>query len=39
VRGGSWISEPAAVRVSRRLAMEPDAEEPFIGFRCAVDQL
>lgn len=38
-RGGSWVSEPTAVRVSRRLAMPPDAEEPFIGFRCAVDQL
>jgi hypothetical protein len=25
------------VRVSRRLAMPPDAEEVHIGFRCAID--
>ncbi len=39
VRGGSWISDPAGVRASRRLAMEPDAAEPHIGFRCAIDEL
>jgi formylglycine-generating enzyme required for sulfatase activity len=36
-RGGSWVSEAAGVRASRRLSMPPDAEEPHIGFRCAID--
>jgi formylglycine-generating enzyme required for sulfatase activity len=38
-RGGSWVSDANGVRVSRRLEMFPDAEEPHIGFRCAVDRL
>ena len=38
-RGGSWTSEADGVRVSRRLAVPPDAEEPHIGFRCAIDGL
>jgi formylglycine-generating enzyme required for sulfatase activity len=38
-RGGSWVSDPNGVRVSRRLEMFPDAEEPHIGFRCASDRL
>lgn len=38
-RGGSWVSGEEGVRVSRRLEMPPDAEEPHIGFRCVVDQL
>jgi hypothetical protein len=38
-RGGSWVSDEKGVRVSRRLEMPPDAEEPHIGFRCAVDRL
>ena len=38
-RGGSWVSDADGVRVSRRLQMEPDAEEPHIGVRCAVDGL
>jgi formylglycine-generating enzyme required for sulfatase activity len=38
-RGGSWVSGEDGVRVSRRLEMPPDAEEPHIGFRCAADQL
>jgi len=38
-RGGSWVSDEQGVRVSRRLEMPPDAEEPHIGFRCVVDQL
>jgi hypothetical protein len=38
-RGGSWVSDEEGVRVSRRLEMPPDAEEPHIGFRCVVDQL
>jgi formylglycine-generating enzyme required for sulfatase activity len=38
-RGGSWVSDEDGVRVSRRLEMAPDAEEPHIGFRCVVDQL
>ena len=38
-RGGSWISDAEGVRVSRRLEMEPDAREPHVGFRCAVDTL
>ena len=39
VRGGSWLSDADGVRVSRRLEMPPDAEEPHVGFRCAVDRL
>ena len=38
-RGGSWLSAADGVRVSRRLEMPPDAEEPHVGFRCAVDRL
>jgi hypothetical protein len=38
-RGGSWVSSTDGVRVSRRLQMETDAEEPHIGFRCAIDTL
>jgi formylglycine-generating enzyme required for sulfatase activity len=38
-RGGSWVSESEGVRVSRRLEMPPDAQEPHIGFRCALDRL
>jgi formylglycine-generating enzyme required for sulfatase activity len=38
-RGGSWVSDQDGIRVSRRLEMPPDAEEPHIGFRCAVDRL
>jgi formylglycine-generating enzyme required for sulfatase activity len=38
-RGGSWVSDADGVRASRRLQMETDAEEPHIGFRCAVDAL
>ena len=38
-RGGSWVSSAEGVRVSRRLEMETAAEEPHIGFRCAVDGL
>jgi formylglycine-generating enzyme required for sulfatase activity len=38
-RGGSWVSDPNGVRVSRRLEMFPDAEEPHIGFRCASDRI
>lgn len=38
-RGGSWVSDAAGIRVSRRLEMLPDAEEPHIGVRCAADRL
>jgi formylglycine-generating enzyme required for sulfatase activity len=38
-RGGSWVSDEHGVRVSRRLEMPPDAEEPHVGFRCVVDEL
>jgi formylglycine-generating enzyme required for sulfatase activity len=38
-RGGSWVSDEDGVRVSRRLEMPPDAEEPHIGVRCVVDEL
>jgi formylglycine-generating enzyme required for sulfatase activity len=38
-RGGSWLSDEDGVRVSRRLEMLPDAEEPHIGFRCVIDRL
>jgi formylglycine-generating enzyme required for sulfatase activity len=36
-RGGSFLSEADGVRASRRLDMPPDAEEPHIGVRCALD--
>lgn len=38
-RGGSWISEANGVRVSRRLSLPPDAQEPHVGFRCAANRL
>ena len=38
-RGGSWVSDASGVRVSRRLEMPPDAQEPHIGVRCAADRL
>lgn len=38
-RGGSWLSDPAGLRVSRRLEHFLDTAEPFIGFRCAHDAL
>jgi formylglycine-generating enzyme required for sulfatase activity len=38
-RGGAWVSDANGVRVSRRLAMEPDQAEPFVGVRCAHDRL
>ena len=37
-RGGSFLSEASGVRASKRLEMLPDAEEPHIGFRCALDE-
>jgi formylglycine-generating enzyme required for sulfatase activity len=37
-RGGSWLSDADGVRASRRLEMSPDAQEPHVGFRCAIDQ-
>jgi formylglycine-generating enzyme required for sulfatase activity len=37
-RGGSWVSDARGVRVSRRLALPPDAQEPHVGFRCAMDR-
>ena len=37
-RGGSWVSDAEGVRASRRLQMEPAAEEPHVGFRCALDE-
>jgi len=36
-RGGFWQSDAAALRVSHRLAQEPDGNEIPIGFRCASD--
>jgi len=36
-RGGFWESDPAALRVSRRLAQETDGGEIPVGFRCASD--
>jgi formylglycine-generating enzyme required for sulfatase activity len=38
-RGGSFVSDAPGLRASRRLEMFPDAEEPHIGFRCAIDRL
>jgi formylglycine-generating enzyme required for sulfatase activity len=37
VRGGAWTSLAKDVRVSARLAVEPDRSDPTIGFRCAMD--
>lgn len=36
-RGGFWESEPAAIRVSHRSALETDSADPSIGWRCASD--
>ena len=38
VRGGSWAYGPASARVSNRTEMETDAAEPFVGFRCVLDE-
>jgi formylglycine-generating enzyme required for sulfatase activity len=37
VRGGAWSSEPTGMRASARLERPPDATDPNIGFRCAID--
>jgi formylglycine-generating enzyme required for sulfatase activity len=39
VRGGSWGSDSGSLRASNRAEMYPDAAEPVIGFRCAVDRM
>jgi len=36
-RGGSWVSEASALRVSQRFETESDAVDPRIGWRCARD--
>lgn len=36
-RGGFWESDPAALRVSHRLAQEKEGDQIPIGFRCASD--
>ena len=38
-RGGSWISDATGARVSRRLELPPDASEPHVGLRCALDRI
>jgi formylglycine-generating enzyme required for sulfatase activity len=35
VRGGSFYETPGGARASTRAGMEPDAQYPFYGFRCA----
>jgi formylglycine-generating enzyme required for sulfatase activity len=37
-RGGAWTSPAKDVRVSNRFGIPPDATEPNIGFRCAMDE-
>ena len=37
LRGGSWVSAPAALRVTARVKAEPEFQEWTIGFRCAID--
>jgi formylglycine-generating enzyme required for sulfatase activity len=36
-RGGAWTSGANDVRVTNRLALPPDAAEPNVGFRCALN--
>src|SRR5262249_29055357 len=38
VRGGTFAGGAASIRVSRRAPVEPEAEDPVIGFRCASDR-
>ncbi|MFO0774506.1 MAG: formylglycine-generating enzyme family protein [Nitrospiraceae bacterium] len=35
IRGGSWADLPTALRVSARVAAEPDYRDRTVGFRCA----
>ncbi len=35
LRGGSWINDPAALRVSNRYSAAADYRRPFVGFRVA----
>ena len=35
VRGGGWRFKPGALRTSVRWGLEPSAQRPVIGFRCA----
>jgi formylglycine-generating enzyme required for sulfatase activity len=37
IRGGAWTSEAKGLRASARLERPPDAADPNIGFRCAMD--
>jgi formylglycine-generating enzyme required for sulfatase activity len=37
-RGGSWLSTPAVVRLSRRDSLDGTSRWTDVGFRCALDQ-
>jgi formylglycine-generating enzyme required for sulfatase activity len=39
-RGGGYTTDdPADLRGSARAALEPDVQQPDVGFRCAADQV
>lgn len=37
VRGGSWLGEASAARVSSRVPFPAESQDPRLGFRCAQD--
>lgn len=36
-RGGGWIDPPRNLRVTARFSAEPDFQDMYLGFRCAMD--
>jgi formylglycine-generating enzyme required for sulfatase activity len=39
LRGGSWIREASALRVSQRYPVLPDDPDHAVGFRCVLDEM
>ena len=37
IRGGSWADLPTGIRVTARVAAEPDFQDRTLGVRCARD--
>jgi formylglycine-generating enzyme required for sulfatase activity len=39
LRGGSWVRDPADIRVSLRYPAPPGSPDELIGMRCAADDM
>jgi formylglycine-generating enzyme required for sulfatase activity len=37
IRGGSWLSDPAEVTVTKRENFDPTVSRAHLGFRCAMN--